>query len=212
MNRRGTGAAPLAGASYSGWTPERIELLKKLHHDGLSCSQIAREMGGVTRNGVIGKITRLGLQRPEAARPVSSILKPPKSRFSNGTSGQRAAKPASLIYAGDPRTSPLQKKLEAVRAAQVAKREAVAGPATAPDAPLPERDEAPGLATIFTLGPCMCKWPIGDPQLPNFTFCGRRRSGEEPYCPEHIQVAYKPGQQTKKASANELARSLRKYL
>ena len=43
------------------WTDERVELLKKLWADGLSASQIAAELGGITRNAVIGKVHRLGL-------------------------------------------------------------------------------------------------------------------------------------------------------
>lgn len=45
------------------WTDERIELLKKFWAEGLSCSQVAAELGHVTRNAVIGKIHRLGLER-----------------------------------------------------------------------------------------------------------------------------------------------------
>jgi GcrA cell cycle regulator len=44
-----------------GWTEERVEQLKTLWTDGLSASQIARALGGVTRNAVIGKVHRLGL-------------------------------------------------------------------------------------------------------------------------------------------------------
>jgi GcrA cell cycle regulator len=43
------------------WTDERVEQLKKLWAEGLSASQIARTMGDVTRNAVIGKIHRLGM-------------------------------------------------------------------------------------------------------------------------------------------------------
>src|SRR2546423_15376928 len=43
------------------WTDERVELLKKLWADGLSASRIAVELGGITRNAVIGKVHRLGL-------------------------------------------------------------------------------------------------------------------------------------------------------
>jgi GcrA cell cycle regulator len=43
------------------WTDERVEQLKKLWSDGLSASQIAAELGGITRNAVIGKVHRLGL-------------------------------------------------------------------------------------------------------------------------------------------------------
>jgi len=80
-------------------------------------------------------------------------------------------------------------------------------------APTPVRyvDESPGTATVLTLGAHMCKWPIGDPSLDNFTFCGRR-SGEGPYCNEHSEVAYQPAQTKKRSGANELARSLRRYI
>jgi GcrA cell cycle regulator len=80
-------------------------------------------------------------------------------------------------------------------------------------APTPVRyvDEAPGTATVLTLGAHMCKWPIGDPALDNFTFCGRR-SDEGVYCYEHAQVAYQPVQTKKKSGAAELARSLRRYI
>ncbi len=44
-----------------GWTDERVEQLKALWTEGLSASQIARVLGGVTRNAVIGKVHRLGL-------------------------------------------------------------------------------------------------------------------------------------------------------
>ena len=44
-----------------GWTPARVDTLKSLWRDGLSASRVARILGGVTRNAVIGKIHRLGL-------------------------------------------------------------------------------------------------------------------------------------------------------
>src|SRR5437016_13109768 len=51
------------------WTEERIERLKKMWHDGATASQIADELGGVSRNAVIGKAHRLGLeQRPSPVR------------------------------------------------------------------------------------------------------------------------------------------------
>ena len=51
------------------WTDERVELLKKLWADGLSASQIAGELGGITRNAVIGKVHRLGLSAAPSRRP-----------------------------------------------------------------------------------------------------------------------------------------------
>src|SRR5262249_62413387 len=51
----------VGGLLVMGWTDERVETLKKLWLDGLSASQIAKHLGGVTRNAVIGKVHRLGL-------------------------------------------------------------------------------------------------------------------------------------------------------
>ncbi len=43
------------------WTEERVETLKRMWGEGQSASQIAKELGGVTRNAVIGKVHRLSL-------------------------------------------------------------------------------------------------------------------------------------------------------
>ena len=166
-----------------GWTDERVELLKKLWQDGLSASQIAKQLGGVTRNAVIGKVHRLGLSgRAAPSKPARTVFKAP-----------RPARPAA--------------------AAPSAPRRIAEHPTTLVAQPTPVRyvDEAPGTATVLTLGAHMCKWPIGDPSLDSFTFCGRR-SGEGPYCEEHAHVAYQPSQAKKRSGPNELARSLRRYI
>src|ERR1700741_1556552 len=60
-----------------GWTDERVELLKKLWQDGHSASQIAKQLGGVTRNAVIGKVHRLGLSgRAAPSTPAGPMDKP----------------------------------------------------------------------------------------------------------------------------------------
>ena len=67
-----------------GWTDERVEQLKSLWTEGLSASQIARVLGGVTRNAVIGKVHRLGLagragpartERPRHASTHKSVVR-----------------------------------------------------------------------------------------------------------------------------------------
>ncbi|HUZ11308.1 MAG TPA: GcrA family cell cycle regulator [Caulobacteraceae bacterium] len=65
-----------------GWTDERVEMLKKLWLDGLSASQIAKQLGGVTRNAVIGKVHRLGLSGravpSHPSRPAFRAPRPPR--------------------------------------------------------------------------------------------------------------------------------------
>ncbi|MBW3559656.1 MAG: GcrA cell cycle regulator [Proteobacteria bacterium] len=164
------------------WTDDRVEVLKKLWLDGLSASQIAKQLGGVTRNAVIGKVHRLGLSgRAAPSQPARATLRTP-----------RPARPATVSA---PRRS------EAVQGAGAAPRsEPVRVYVT----------EAPGTATVLTLSAHMCKWPIGDPSSDGFTFCGRGTEGT--YCSEHSRVAYQPPQSKKKSSPSELARSLRRYI
>lgn len=60
-----------------GWTEERIEELKAMFHAGFSASQIARKLGAVSRNAVIGKLHRIGLkrgERPPTSAPGNSIM------------------------------------------------------------------------------------------------------------------------------------------
>jgi GcrA cell cycle regulator len=165
-----------------GWTDERVEVLKKLWLEGLSASQIAKQLGGVTRNAVIGKVHRLGLSGRAApsqpTRPAFRTPRPPRPTAPSVTH-RRAEAPRP-----EPRPTPR---------------------------PIPYIEE-PGTATVLTLGAHMCKWPIGDPASSEFTFCGRRAGDEGPYCVEHARVAYQPPQAKKKSSVNELARSLRRYI
>ena len=166
------------------WTDERVERLKTLWSEGLSASQIAAELGAVTRNAVIGKVHRLGLSgRAAPSKPARPTFKAP-----------RPARPAAAPAA--PR--------------RVAEQTV---PVAAAPSPSPVRyvEEAPGTATVLTLGAHMCKWPIGDPSSDSFTFCGRRQD-DGPYCMEHARVAYQPVQTKKRGGANELARSLRRYI
>ena len=73
------------------WTDDRVELLKKLWNDGLSASQIANELGQVTRNAVIGKVHRLGLSG-RAKAPASTAPRARKPTRA-APSAQSAAAP-----------------------------------------------------------------------------------------------------------------------
>ena len=175
------------------WTDDRVTTLKKLWLDGLSASQIAKQLGGVTRNAVIGKVHRLGLSgRAAPSQPARPAFKAP-----------RPARPAA-------QTMPSAPRRVVAEPAPVSAPSPVSTHQQPPSLPA-LRDEQPGSATVLTLGAHMCKWPIGDPSSDGFTFCGRR-SSDGPYCNEHARVAYQPQQSKKKAGPTELARSLRRYI
>ena len=166
-----------------GWTEERVETLKTLWLDGLSASQIAKQLGGVTRNAVIGKVHRLGLSGRATPSQPSAALRPARAPRPLAPMVQRRTPVVT-----EPRRQP-------------------------PTVPAIDRIEERGGATVLTLGAHMCKWPIGDPSSSEFTFCGRRSQDERPYCIEHARLAYQPTQSGKrKATASELARSLRRYI
>lgn len=172
------------------WTDERVELLKKLWLDGLSASQIAKQLGGVTRNAVIGKVHRLGLSgRAAPSQPARTVFKAPRP------TRPVAAAPAAPVRRAEPVSQP-----------------STAAAAQAPTFSAPTvYNEEPGSATVLTLGAHMCKWPIGDPATDSFSFCGRR-SSDGPYCGEHARVAYQPQQKKVRNGPSELARSLRRYI
>lgn len=176
------------------WTEERVELLKKLWNDGLSASQIAGELGGVTRNAVIGKVHRLGLsgraKTPAAAgtAPRSPARKPtPRS-----PSHPMVAQPG------------LTRGANALAPQFAPQMEAQAEPAPTPSedvvVPFSER------VTIMDLREYMCRWPMGDPTTPEFRFCGARSHTGMPYCTHHSRIAYQPAADRRRDRSKMAAR------
>ncbi len=88
-----------AGGAAMSWTDERVELLKRLWGEGQSASQIAKELGGVTRNAVIGKVHRLGLSNragtnaPVAATPAEPPAPAPEPPAPEAEAPQPAPEP-----------------------------------------------------------------------------------------------------------------------
>jgi len=147
------------------WTDERVELLKKLWQDGLSASQIAAELGGVTRNAVIGKVHRLGLSG--RGQPTSSI----KRQRRTHSTGIRRPRPVSVGNLA------LKSNLDYLPDADLQPRRNVVVP-------------IPLKLSIFQLNEHTCKWPIGDPGREDFHFCGHESLESVPYCEYHAGVAY----------------------
>lgn len=155
------------------WTTERVDLLKKLWADGLSASQIAAELGGVTRNAVIGKVHRLGLSG--RAKSSNTPAKPRRPRAPAAPSRPAAPQPRSIGNAA--------LKIEEAPAAEIAPT-----PAPVQELVIPVNERA----TILQLNERTCKWPIGDPSTDDFYFCGRQSDAAAPYCAHHCRIAYQP--------------------
>ena len=163
------------------WTEERVEQLKKLWSDGLSASQIAAELGSVTRNAVIGKVHRLGLsgRAKSAAQPAAPRNNAPRkapARSPSHPMAGAAATPTRGAHALAPDFAP------------EAEIEVAAAPLPSEDVVIPFSERV----TIMDLREYMCRWPMGDPTSPEFRFCGGRSVTGMPYCSYHARIAYQP--------------------
>jgi len=164
------------------WTEERVELLKKLWSDGLSASQIAGELGSVTRNAVIGKVHRLGLSgrakspaaaggTPRATTPRKAPTRSPSHPMAGPAAGMtRGANALAPQFSAETETQAQQE------------------PAPSEDVVVPFSERV----TIMDLREYMCRWPMGDPTTPEFRFCGGRSQTGMPYCTYHARIAYQP--------------------
>ena len=185
------------------WTDERVELLKKMWAEGQSASQIAKELGGVTRNAVIGKVHRLGLSNRSgggttAAKAPAAEAESPKPA---AKPAKPAAKTADTTSREEPRTDP-----EPIRASNVTPLRKPIVPAGQPLPPQPSANEISPEAlakqsevekhakrlTLMELTERTCKWPIGDPATEDFYFCGLPVKPGKPYCDAHVGVAFQP--------------------
>ena len=178
------------------WTDERVEVLKKMWGEGQSASVIAKELGGVTRNAVIGKVHRLGLSN----RVTSTTAKPAAKEKAKT---QAKAKPAAPATPNAP-PKPAAPAPETMRVTPPAVRKII--PAGQPLPPQPSANEISPEAlakvsevektakkiSLMELTEKTCKWPVGDPATEDFWFCGLAVKAGKPYCEAHVGVAFQP--------------------
>jgi GcrA cell cycle regulator len=194
------------------WTDERVETLKRMWIDGQSASQIAKELGGVTRNAVIGKVHRLGLSnRGPGTGADSEAAEPPVVPVASAVDPEPPEPPEAPLAA-----EPVQVEAPVMRdPAPAAATTAVAPPPVMRKAIIPAGQPLPpqpalneispeALAsvrevekrarrlTLMELTERTCKWPIGDPATDDFWFCGLPSQPGKPYCEAHVGVAFQP--------------------
>lgn len=175
------------------WSDERVELLKKMWGEGQSASQIAKELGGVTRNAVIGKVHRLGLSNRNGSGASSDASK-----------AKAASKAKTAKATAKPKAEAKTTQKETV-AAPVTRIKPII-PAGQPLPPQPSANEIDPEAlakvneiekkakklSLMELTERTCKWPVGDPATSNFWFCGLPVQSGKPYCEAHVGVAFQP--------------------
>ena len=161
------------------WTTERVQQLRSFVTAGLTCSQIAAEIG-VTRNAVIGKVHRLGLStsggRP--GRRPSNFTQRPRTGPSDRPSEPR-----------EPR-SRLARLLRAATAGQTVV------PFPSPSAIDPAGIDPPAVenvmrCSLLELAGGGCRWPLSDPGKDDFGFCGNAAIAGLSYCAGHARLAYR---------------------
>jgi GcrA cell cycle regulator len=159
-------------AIHETWTSERVALLRSYFDAGLSCSQIAREIG-TTRNAVIGKMHRLGLSRP-------------KDPFADRLAARDPARPKAV------RRKPWRLNIHAQHEMLMATYPCGADEATAV--------ESVHKCSLLELRQAQCRWPISEPGAQDFAFCGNRSVDGLSYCVGHARIAYRvPGRGRRQA-------------
>ena len=173
------------------WTDERVEILTKMWAEGNSASQIAKELGGVTRNAVIGKVHRLGLSnRTTTSTSTKSEVKTKSTPKNGPKSKQKARKPEITEPKSDSVTSlrrqiiPAGQPLPPQPSANEISPEALAR--------VSEIEKKAKKLSLLELTEKTCKWPVGDPATEEFWFCGLATQSGKPYCEAHVGVAFQP--------------------
>lgn len=164
------------------WTDERVDLLRRLWSEGLSASQIAAQLGGVSRNAVIGKVHRLKLSSRGRATAA-----PARQKKAPGTSTATATKSVTRTATV---TRPVTMTVGATALQTQFEAEPVARQYLRPQeevvVPISRR------LKLVQLSERTCKWPNGDPLTEDFSFCGNDCADTGPYCGYHARIAYQP--------------------
>ncbi|HEY0218575.1 MAG TPA: GcrA family cell cycle regulator [Afipia sp.] len=157
------------------WTDDRVEQLKKLWESGLSASQIAAELGNITRNAVIGKVHRLGLsgraKSPSSAAPRQRKVRPAQNMMRISRPMSRGNTALAHVFEVEAEPDPI---------------------AFDNVVPMGQR------RTLLELTEDTCHWPIGDPSSTEFFFCGGKAVASLPYCAHHSRVAYQPASERRR--------------
>jgi GcrA cell cycle regulator len=198
------------------WTDERIEQLRAMWTKGMTASQIAEELGGVSRNAVIGKAHRLGLQsRPSPVKANDGEVAPARKPATPRTKPAPAAAPVAAPVA---KAQPAPARPAAAPAMPSAPRSTNPdqmpptirsigpggfvrqnpGEQSSPPPPAPPRRLVPARpspeisdkTSLLDLNDRICKWPLGHPGEPDFHFCGTKVNPGFPYCVDHCGLAY----------------------
>lgn len=176
------------------WTDDRVETLKTMWNEGKSASQIAKELGGVTRNAVIGKVHRLGLSNrasttAKASTKEKSPAKPTTAPKMATEKPRAEARPVSAPV----KVAPIPPRKPIIKAGQPLPPQPSANEVSAEAlANVKVVEKTARRLSLMELTERTCKWPVGDPATDDFWFCGHPVQQGKPYCEAHVAVAFQP--------------------
>ena len=186
------------------WSDERVAILKKMWLEGNSASEIAKELGNITRNAVIGKVHRLGLSNRDtnvskagatAEKSIKGLKRgrPPKINKEPKKRGrpQKITQPKDLNDTTLERGNPISASGTTERLNE-SRLEVVSDFSEETLKDLLKVEMKSKKISIMDLTERTCKWPIGDPATDEFWFCGHEAEPGKPYCKTHISVAFQP--------------------
>ena len=186
------------------WSDERVAILKKMWLEGNSASEIAKELGNITRNAVIGKVHRLGLSNRDtnvsksgsSSNTITKSVKrgrPPKTN----TETKKRGRPRNLKDARD-FPEPMNGKDKSTSSLGNTKipndnnLKVVSDLSDETLKNLLKLESKSKKISLMELTERTCKWPIGDPSTDSFWFCGHESEPGKPYCKTHISIAFQP--------------------
>ena len=186
------------------WSDERVAILKKMWLEGSSASEIAKELGNITRNAVIGKVHRLGMSNRDtnnlkSGSSTSNAKKsvrrgrPPKVNKEE----KKRGRPHKLKDPGDfPGTLDVTEKSTTSSAKEMRldenKTKVASDLSEETLQNILKVEMKSKKISLMELTERTCKWPIGDPATDTFWFCGHESEPGKPYCKTHISIAFQP--------------------
>ena len=185
------------------WSDERVAILKKMWLDGNSASEIAKELGDITRNAVIGKVHRLGLSNRDtnalgAGAGINKVVKSVKMGRPAKVDKEpkKRGRPRKIMGTTDFHET--ADKGKSITATSATKRSNNSKPEDVSDLSeetlksLLKIEMKSKKISLMDLTERTCKWPIGDPATDSFWFCGHEAEPGKPYCKTHISIAFQP--------------------
>ena len=186
------------------WSDERVAILKKMWLDGNSASEIAKKLGDITRNAVIGKVHRLGLSNREtnASGAGANINKAVDKSVKRGRPAKvdkvpkKRGRPQKIKETRD--FHEIGDKGKSISETGATKRSNDSKPEVVSDLSeetlknLLKIEMKSKKISLMDLTERTCKWPIGDPATDSFWFCGHEAESGKPYCKTHISIAFQP--------------------